>query len=342
MENLSDVEIIALCQQNNEEAFEELYQRYYGFVYAKALRMCNNDADAKDVCQYVFCDVFRNLQSLRNPEMFKLWVMRITHSKCIYLFQHNRNEYYPIETLELMSNSQVKSQESQMLQQLHHQQDEEALQEIMQALKPKYQEILTMMYLQQLSLQEISDILQVPLGTIKTRAMTARRELRKKVELYERKEGCKLDFKIDALLPVSGFAYIKHWLQKHQTVLRFCTLSIATGAIVYAGATSVYPDMQKEIAQIEAPNALQKNERVELEDSNFPKVQIDYKTYYTSKSAYYGLLKWAEIDELKEKTKEDCLHIKPLYDALKSTNCVYYQQLKASGWSIQYEAKIEG
>lgn len=344
MKNLSDVDVITLCQQHNEEAFEELYQRYYGFVYAQAKRMCNNDADAKDVCQYVFMDVFKNIYALRNPEMFKLWLMRITHSKCIYLFQHNRNEYYPIETLDLMSNTQNKQPVSQTIKQMHHQADVDVLQELLHTMKPKYQEIITLMYLQQMSLQEISDVIHVPLGTVKTRAMTARKELKKKVDIYEKTQGIKLDFKVDTILPISitGFAYAKLWFKQHQTILRFCTLSIATSAIVYVGATSVLPDMQETLAQPENPVALQKNERSEETVHEFPKVQVDYKTYYTSKSAYYALLKWAEMDTLHEKTQEECMHMKPIYDALKSTNSTYYQNLNQTGWSTLFESKVEG
>ena len=94
MRQKTDEEIIELCQMGDEEAFEELYKRFYKSTYYLAMQIANCDADAIDATQETFIEIHKSIKNLREIKVFRLWVKRIVVSKLNKIFAKNKDSLY--------------------------------------------------------------------------------------------------------------------------------------------------------------------------------------------------------------------------------------------------------
>ena len=76
-----DPKLIQEVQQGDQTAFQALYDICYQHVYSYALKLSHNEADAKDITQETFLQVFQSIDKLQSPEAFPLWLNRIILSK---------------------------------------------------------------------------------------------------------------------------------------------------------------------------------------------------------------------------------------------------------------------
>ena len=81
--NRVDRDIVARCRRDEPGAFEELYKRHGSRVYTVAYRMTGSAADAEDLVQDVFLQVFRRLNSFRGEAAFGTWIHRISVNACL-------------------------------------------------------------------------------------------------------------------------------------------------------------------------------------------------------------------------------------------------------------------
>ena len=87
----TEKQLVLRAQAGDEQAYQQLYEKYYPYVYHYAYHLCKNEADAKDVVQDVFMELYRSLVKLRNADYFMLWLKRITKSKAQLLFRRNKD-----------------------------------------------------------------------------------------------------------------------------------------------------------------------------------------------------------------------------------------------------------
>ena len=80
---MQDPEIISRILKNDHAAFEQLINKYQNLVYSTCFRLLKNQADAEDLSQEVFLEVFRSLVHLKNVEDMSGWIYRISYGKCI-------------------------------------------------------------------------------------------------------------------------------------------------------------------------------------------------------------------------------------------------------------------
>ena len=100
----TDEELVQMLQNDSEEAFNLLYQRYVKLVYYIAYRFCKNDADSQDIVQETFLQVKRMIRNINNPALFKFWLNQITVSRCKNLFRKNKYVTYDDEHYEVKNN----------------------------------------------------------------------------------------------------------------------------------------------------------------------------------------------------------------------------------------------
>ena len=74
----TDEELVQMLQNDSEEAFNLLYQRYVKLVYYIAYRFCKNDADSQDIVQETFMQVKRMIRNINNPALFKFWLNQMS------------------------------------------------------------------------------------------------------------------------------------------------------------------------------------------------------------------------------------------------------------------------
>lgn len=343
---IMEQEIITLIQKaqaGDEDAFNEIYKRYYHSAFIKANSICQNEADAKDAVQDAFIQIHHSLETLQDIESFYSWMIMIVINKCKNQFRKNRiinqtlrepKEYhvYPEERIYMNPHSFAINER-----------EKEILMEMIDELPKPLADIINLMYFEQLKLAEIADYLQIPLGTVKTRCQRAKKELKKKIEVYEATEGYHLSFKLDMLLPTSliGTSLLMSLKTKSITLMNHC-LQHAT-MIAGVGATSVvcitgYSILKESNWQSDEANAKNVvNQAPSIEENPFAKKYYDEVSIDNNKEAYFTCLNFADTNELMQsKSKEELQSIQPIFEEMKKNQTVYYATLKELGWENWY------
>ncbi len=205
MTDLNEKDLIRKAKQGDMLAFEELILKHEKIVYNLALRMMNHSEDAQDIAQEVFLKVYRSLANFDERSAFSTWLYRITHNTCIDEMRKRKGKQtYSLE-------EDLESEDGSMQRQVADAGDtpEESLlraeqkSEILQALDTLSEEHKAAVVLRDvkgLSYEEISEILELSLGTVKSRISRARNQLKteilkireqneKSLRHKERKEG---------------------------------------------------------------------------------------------------------------------------------------------------------
>lgn len=323
-------------------AYEEMYRRYYWLVYSQALKETGCEADAHEICQDVFLQVYRSIQDLREPAYFKTWLFRITHAKCVDLFRKSRVQYYEDSDIASMSKDVEVREEFNPVKHVRKDNDLCILEDMLKELPEKHKEVIELMYFQQLSLQEIADLKDVSINTIKTRVFHARKELKAKIQNYERAQGVQLNFHAYTAAPFAlGFSFL-NWMQKHSTALiqtmQVCTIT----GLIYVGATQVLPDFRSALQAPEqtetVPEPVRLNEMPKaMNENEFQPVVLLEHTCTSAVQGYQLLTTWADVDTMTFKTIEEKEIYLPLVNEMKVHGGTYYQMLKDSGWIQSFE-----
>lgn len=182
---LDDLRLIEGLRAAEESAYEELIQRFQGPVYNLAWRLLNDPADASDVVQEVFLKIFRNVGTFRGDSTLRTWVYRIavneSHNRRRWLFRHRRGETGIDESYEdsdvrerpLMDEGETPfdftmNREAQIL-----------LEEGLEAINPVFRAAVVLREMEDLSYEEIAAVLEVSIGTVKSRILRGRDALRR-------------------------------------------------------------------------------------------------------------------------------------------------------------------
>ncbi len=167
--------LILRCRSGQEQAWEELVNRWEKPLLYYIRRMIDNEHQAWQVLQETWLHVVRNIETLNYPEYLAKWLYTICRRKIItYYRKHHRQ----IELQEEISNGTYHSDYESDAQL----ENAEAVHWGLGQIKPVFREVLTLFFLQDLSIEEIAEVLVVPAGTVKSRLYYARKQLRKTLE----------------------------------------------------------------------------------------------------------------------------------------------------------------
>jgi len=173
-----DLKTIRRCKRGEEDAFQEVLERYRGPIYNLCYRMTRNAEDARDLGQEVFIKVFSLLDRFDENYAFSSWLFRIATNHCIDHLRRNRLRFLSLDggvgqdgeeyELQLPAGGPEPDTVLQRKEALAR------LDEIISELPPHYRAITLLRHDQQLSYDEIAEALQLPLGTVKARIHRAR------------------------------------------------------------------------------------------------------------------------------------------------------------------------
>ncbi|MDA5111022.1 RNA polymerase sigma factor SigW [Brevibacillus thermoruber] len=173
------------AKRGDREAFAELIEIYKDKIFQLAYRMVGNREDAEDIAQETFLRVYANLHAYDESYKFSTWIYRIATNLCIDRGRKKRPDFSLDEEVEpgqgmdwysRLSSSEKGPEDKVVTQEL-----QETVQDALSQLAPKYRSIMILRYIEDLSLQEISDIVKLPVTTIKTRIHRGREALRSKL-----------------------------------------------------------------------------------------------------------------------------------------------------------------
>ncbi len=170
MTRTDDTRLIERCKNGDRKAFEGLLLQYEKPVFNAAFRMLNNRDDARDVTQTVFLKVFENFESFDPSRRFFSWVYRIALNESInWLGKTNRLEPLQHEAVdEGMSPEQAVDSENLSA----------GVQQALMSIKTEYRTVVVLKHFLGCSYGEMSDILEIPEKTVKSRLYSARQQLK--------------------------------------------------------------------------------------------------------------------------------------------------------------------
>ncbi len=173
-----DASLVERCLRGDERAFEQLLKKYRNPVFSICLRMVRNHADAEDLAQDVFIRTFNVLDRYNPAYAFSSWLYRITSNLCIDFIRKNRNRPFSLDE-PLSSNDgemprQIPTDLASPDRDMESREMMKMLDEAIAILPEHYRIIVILRHQEQLSYEEISDNLGIPLGTVKARIHRAR------------------------------------------------------------------------------------------------------------------------------------------------------------------------
>jgi RNA polymerase sigma-70 factor (ECF subfamily) len=181
-----DLRLIAECLNGRTDAFGELVRRHQDRLYNTLYRLLDNADDAQDVLQDAFLNAYQSLDSFKGDAQFFTWLYRIAMNTAM---SHKRKQRVAlsIEAGREEGNGYHEpmdvSEFSQPGQALEKAEQERRIQDALNRMSPEHRAVLILKDMEGQKYEAIAEILQVPVGTIRSRLHRARLELR---ELLER------------------------------------------------------------------------------------------------------------------------------------------------------------
>jgi RNA polymerase sigma-70 factor, ECF subfamily len=185
--------LIARAQQGDQDAFAVLVRTHQRQVYSLALRMLRENEAAYEATQEVFLAAWQGLRSFKGKARFATWLYRITYHHCLRVAEAQKREMSL--RAELRAESAREMRPEQVVSARHAGEAERAMRETVRdelaSLPPKYRLALTLRHLQDLSYEEMAQVMQAPIGTVKTHLFRARSLLKERLQSLEqfRDEG---------------------------------------------------------------------------------------------------------------------------------------------------------
>lgn len=168
----NDDELLAVrCQLGEPAAFDELIRRWHDPLWLYARRLTGDDEAANEAVQDAWLRVLRGIAKLREPAKLRAWLFGIARRVVMDRFRAR----YAEPALLPIDDHDVAIDEAPA-------EDIELLEKELASLPVLERDVLVLFYLRELSLNELVDVLAVPLGTVKSRLFRARQSLRRQLE----------------------------------------------------------------------------------------------------------------------------------------------------------------
>jgi RNA polymerase sigma-70 factor (ECF subfamily) len=172
-----DLLLVEQARSGNEKAFATLLNRYRDSIYFMLLKMVNNSSDAEDLTIEAFGKAFRSLESYTPNFAFSTWLFKIATNNCIDFIRKKRSSPSIIDqgpdemdTYTINLQSDMPDPEEALI---NHQKIAQ-LREVVDQLKPRYKSLIELRYYKEYSYEEISNELNLPIGTIKAQLFRAK------------------------------------------------------------------------------------------------------------------------------------------------------------------------
>lgn len=162
-----EYEQIKKAKRGDKQAFEEIIMEHIDYFYRIAYVILKNEEDASDAVSNAVLKAYTKIKQLKKEEFFKTWITKILKNECYDIIRKNKKityiEEYRQENLNYSEENEHKID----------------VKKAINMLNDELREIVSLYYVQDESIQSISEILNIPQGTVKSRLSRARNEIAK-------------------------------------------------------------------------------------------------------------------------------------------------------------------
>jgi len=163
-------ELIKQALNNDEHACQKILNLYKGRIFSYVYRMVKNYHDAEDITFDTFIKCFKALGKFDTSKKFSTWLYTIAHNQTIDFFRKNKQEYEYFDDRHAVNDDFVEEHEKKKKM--------EKIDQALAKMPVLDRELVILFHREENSYQEISEILKIPVTTIKTRLHRARKKLR--------------------------------------------------------------------------------------------------------------------------------------------------------------------
>ena len=196
--------VIAELKAGSEEAYSWLIGEFHQPIYSLVYRMLNDPSDAADTTQEVFLKVFRGMKHFHGESSLKTWIYRIALHEAAnsrrWWFRHKAQEtsIEPVEAGDgqYSVGERLIDTHDSPFDNFAHVEVRAAVERGLHEVPEPYQTALILRDLEEMSYEEIAEVLQISLGTVKSRITRGREALRGRLSQYVREVGTELGLRL--------------------------------------------------------------------------------------------------------------------------------------------------
>ncbi len=187
--DLSDQILIEKCKQDNVQAFRKLVEKYRHFAFAVSFRITADEEDAKDITQEAFIRLWKNLKNYREEIKFTTWFYKIVINLCFDRLRKRKTEKKIFRNYEESETSLERSNLYDVEQKQDNLEIAELIQKISNQLSPKQKAVFVLRDMENLSIHEVSQILNISEGSVKSNLVYARKHIKLRLNKIEHPES---------------------------------------------------------------------------------------------------------------------------------------------------------
>lgn len=176
----TDAELIVKAIAGREDGFEELVRRYQRPITSYVYRMLGNYDASLDVTQEIFIKVYNSMARYSSEYKFSTWLYKIAHNAAIDYLRRNSVNQQSLETENKDGSFEIQIESKRLSPEQERERSEwrSEIESVVKCLPQGYRELILLRHSQDLSYDEIADITNLPLGTVKNRLFRAREMMR--------------------------------------------------------------------------------------------------------------------------------------------------------------------
>lgn len=175
--------LVSQVKSGNQEAFEGLVEIYKDKIYRLCYRMVGDRHEAEDLAQEAFIRAYINIQKYSGSYKFSTWLYRIATNLCIDKLRKKKPDYSMDAEMPGTEGAtlyhQVAGTDPLPEEEIEEKEKSDHLQQEIMKLPEKYRTAILLKYIEDLSLEEISSVMDLPVPTVKTRIHRGREALKK-------------------------------------------------------------------------------------------------------------------------------------------------------------------
>lgn len=176
-----DVALVVASQSGDQDAFAVLVQRHQRRVFNLVYRMLQQYDEANEVTQETFLAAWQGLRSFRRDARFTTWLHRIAYNCALKQLEQRKKD----SALQVAMQAEAVDSDERVGAELEVHDRQAIVREHISTLPAKYRVVLVLRHLQEMTYEEMAEILTMPIGTIKTHLFRARNLLKERLEAFD-------------------------------------------------------------------------------------------------------------------------------------------------------------
>jgi RNA polymerase sigma-70 factor (ECF subfamily) len=180
-----DIELVVASKAGNQDAFAQLVQRHQRRVFNLVFRMLQQYEEANEVTQETFLAAWQGLPAFRGDARFSTWLYRIAYNCSLKQLEQRKRDAALQIAVQAEQSLQHESCDERAEAEMEAHERQVLVREHLSMLPAKYRIVLVLRHLQELTYEEMAEILTMPIGTIKTHLFRARNLLKERLESFD-------------------------------------------------------------------------------------------------------------------------------------------------------------